>query len=86
MGQRACAAERVPGAWQGPGSGRHAPGFTACLPAAAAPARPRRCQLIQGTPVLKGGSGYSEHVWVAKDELAEYIQQPQLLDLLQKML
>ncbi|KAL4419359.1 hypothetical protein ABPG77_001586 [Micractinium sp. CCAP 211/92] len=45
-----------------------------------------RCQLIQGTPVLKGGSGYGEHVWVAKDELGEYINKPQLLDLLQKML
>ena len=25
-----------------------------------------RCQLIQGVPVLKGGSGYSEYVWAAK--------------------
>lgn len=36
--------------------------------------------------MLKGGSGYGEHVWVAKDELGEYINKPQLLDLLQKML
>lgn len=45
-----------------------------------------RCQLIQGTPVLKGSSGYGEHVWVAKDELGEYIDRPQVLELLQKML
>ncbi|KAL4440471.1 hypothetical protein ABPG75_003472 [Micractinium tetrahymenae] len=45
-----------------------------------------RCQLIQGTPVLRGSSGLGEHVWVAKDELGEYIDRPQLLDLLQKML
>ena len=45
-----------------------------------------RCQLIQGTPALKGGSGYGEHVWVAKDELGEYITTPHLLELLQKML
>lgn len=25
-----------------------------------------RCQLIQGVPALKGGSGYSEYVWAAK--------------------
>ena len=45
-----------------------------------------RCQLIQGTPALQAGSGYGEHVWVAKDELPEYIQQPELLSLLQQML
>lgn len=45
-----------------------------------------RCQLIQGVPVLRGSSGFKEHVWVAKDELQEYIQQPELLQLLQKML
>ncbi len=35
---------------------------------------------------MKGGSGYSEYLWVAKDELPEYIQQPELVQLLQKML
>jgi hypothetical protein len=45
-----------------------------------------RCQLIQGTPALQAGSGYGEHVWVAKDELPEYIQQPELLGVLQQML
>jgi hypothetical protein len=45
-----------------------------------------RCQLIQGIPTLKGGSGYGEFVWVTKDELGEYIQQPEVLQLLQKML
>ena len=55
------------------------------FPPPAAPP-PRRCQLIQGPPALQGGSGYGEHVWVAKDELPEYIQQPELLQLLQKML
>jgi hypothetical protein len=37
-------------------------------------------------PALKDSSGFSEHVWVAKDELPEYVQQPELLQLLQKML
>lgn len=36
--------------------------------------------------MLKGSSGYGEHVWVAKDELGEYIDRPQVLELLQKML
>ena len=40
----------------------------------------------KGTPALQAGSGYGEHVWVAKDELPEYIQQPELLSLLQQML
>lgn len=55
-------------------------------PRPAPPACPRRCQLIKGTPVLKGGSGYTEHVWVTKDEVGEYIQQPELLQLLEKLL
>ncbi|KAL4856353.1 39S ribosomal protein L46 [Chlorella vulgaris] len=42
--------------------------------------------LIKGVPALKDSSGFSEHVWVAKDELPEYVQQPELLQLLQKML
>lgn len=45
-----------------------------------------RCQLIQGIPALQGSSGYSDFVWVAKDEFGEYIQQPDVLSLLQKML
>ena len=45
-----------------------------------------RCQLIQGTPALQARGGYGEHVWVTKEELPEYIQQPELLGLLQKML
>lgn len=45
-----------------------------------------RCQLIQGVPELKGGSGYGEHVWVAKDELPEYITEQAVLEVMQKML
>lgn len=51
-----------------------------------APLSSPRCQLIQGVPALRGGSGFTEHVWVAKDELAEYIEQPEVLAVLQKML
>ena len=41
---------------------------------------------MQGVPALRSGSGYAEHVWVAKDELPGYIQEPALLQLLQEML
>ena len=47
---------------------------------------PGRCQLIQGTPALSGGGGYTDYVWVAKDEVGEYIQEPELQELLQKLL
>ena len=53
-------------------------------PPAALP--PCRCQLIQGTPALSGGGGYTDYVWVAKDEVGEYIQEPELQELLQKLL
>ncbi|GAB4813991.1 hypothetical protein N2152v2_001037 [Parachlorella kessleri] len=45
-----------------------------------------RCQLIQGTPSLRPGSGYSDYAWVAKDELGEYIKHRPTLELLRKML
>ncbi len=45
-----------------------------------------RCQLIQGKPTLRPGSGYSDYAWVAKDELGEYIKHKPTLELLQKML
>jgi large subunit ribosomal protein L46 len=45
-----------------------------------------RCQLIKGRPGPLPGGIWSDHVWVAKDELAEYITDPPLLQLLQKML
>lgn len=45
-----------------------------------------RCQLIQGKPRLPQGSKYTGMVWVAKDELAEYIKDEKTLDVLQKML
>lgn len=60
--------------------------LTPCARSCHHPLRSRRCQLVQGAPALRGGSSYSEHVWVAKDELPEYIHEPALLQLLQKML
>lgn len=47
---------------------------------------PRRCQLIAGKPALRKGCGYSDYVWVAKDELPDYIKHAPTLELLQKML
>lgn len=45
-----------------------------------------RCQLIKGRPGPLPGGLWSDHVWVAKDELGQYIKDPPLLELLQKML
>lgn len=55
-------------------------------PPACAPHPACRCQLIQGKPSLRQGSGYTDFVWVAKDELGDYITHQPTLELLQKML
>ena len=70
------------------------PFFVGNAPAGHAPGAPapedttffHRCQLIDGVPALKAGGPYSDHAWVAKDELGEYIRRPETLELLQKML
>lgn len=70
-------------------TGHHAP---AAAPAAATGAGGgetlffHRCQLIRGTPALRAGGAWGDHAWVAKDELGEYVKDPALLELLQKML
>jgi large subunit ribosomal protein L46 len=45
-----------------------------------------RCQLITGVPALAADAPWAEVVWAAKDELEEYIKDPETLELLQKML
>lgn len=74
---RRCAGYALPCAFP------RAPQFAPLTPP---PCLPPRCQLIKGVPALRGGGGYTEHVWVAKDELGEYIKEEPLLQLLQKML
>ncbi|KDD73767.1 hypothetical protein H632_c1854p1 [Helicosporidium sp. ATCC 50920] len=44
-----------------------------------------RCQLIKGTPALAAGGAFNDAVWVAKDELHEYLP-PSLVQVLRVML
>lgn len=59
--------------------GHHAPGDSTTLFF-------HRAQLIAGAPALRQGGPWGDHVWAAKDELGEYIRDPALVELLQRML
>lgn len=45
-----------------------------------------RCQLIAGAVRLVPDGPYSDLCWAAKDELAQLVEDPGILDLLRKML
>ena len=45
-----------------------------------------RAQLIQGRPALLPGSLISDHLWLAKDEVAEVMPEGDLPQILAKLL